>query len=332
MVSKKIREYAPAAIQHVCIQCKVPLPYLLDVGISASVGMTSSQGGVSHEASALSCAPLFMTGKSKHKIDLSLKAAVSSVDHITKNQLDSVTLQWMGSVRFADFHLFLTSLPESVLRVKGFLFFAHDLNYKWQYHFSGRKRHDFSRELWSVGDVKMSHFIIIGTAIDKQMIQQKWEKITSGSIQNRSLDAIQIWNSLVETHLQFDSFPIEFASISLDPDLFYFRLTGSRYFQFSLAELRMRGIDIDGMNEQLVSAVNTVGGSNLALVISSLVNEPLNEYLNPGSKWICVANTIGDDDPTSPATIFNRFNVILHEASKILDFVFKHVHHCRCAQ
>lgn len=134
----------------------------------------------------------------------------------------------------------------------------------------------------------------------------------------------ETWLNLIKQDQRFDLF--ELQNPNLDSSLIYFRLTGARYFQFSYADLKLRGIDIDFFNKSLVENVNMLGGNNLLCLATNLLDYPKSDYFEPSSVWLALSIDI-DDDGNS---INSRWNSIQLEGEKILDFSFKNVHHCRC--
>ena len=263
---------------------------------------------------------MVITNNSRHKV---INRKIEIDDHLIKNQLDSITLS-CGSIFFSNFHKFISNLPSSVLRVKGFLSFFHDSS-KWLFHLAGRKRYDFTRETWQSLDVKLCHIIIIGTQLDTKGISEMWNVLNQEPV--FSPLALENWNTLISPNLQLDKFDNTIACKKLDSSLFILRATGARYYQFKFADLKLRGIDLNGLNKQLVTAINKFGGRNLALYDNELMDFLTEEYFGPDSIWILVALDIEDGDMTK---LKERYDVISNECNKILDFVFKHVHHCRC--
>jgi hypothetical protein len=161
--------------------------------------------------------------------------------------------------------------------------------------------------------------------------------------------ALERWTSLFRSDARFD---VPDASLMTLHDntnpLFCFRLTGAKHFNFTLAQLHARGIQLDSMNMELVSDLNFTSSSNtdLPCVLLTHVVGPVSVLDTTQAVWVVGSVHPFDYEPivhallndssmdiavtAASSRIQQRFELIQLRAVKILEFVFRHVHHCRC--
>ncbi len=107
----------------------------------------------------------------------------------------------------------------------------------------------------------------------------------------------------------------------------------------------MRGIQLDKMNLELVSNVNFAGGTNLLSHVRFADVPPEQAADAEMHMWLVLgglpdesaplhmsAITTAEGEAVVAARVAARHAALGAAAQSVLDFVFMHVHHCRCAQ
>eukprot|EP00455_Lapot_gusevi_P009675 TRINITY_DN14348_c0_g1_i8.p1 TRINITY_DN14348_c0_g1~~TRINITY_DN14348_c0_g1_i8.p1 ORF type:complete len:287 (-),score=55.72 TRINITY_DN14348_c0_g1_i8:17-877(-) len=285
---------------------------------------------VSHEAS-LSVLPLALSReggnihKPKPKALVATSPASSAPNHLEQDQLQSFTFISTSPLTLSGFHQYLADLPASVVRMKGFLWFAEHGNLKWLFHMSGRHRYDLVCEGPFVAPPSIS-LVVIGQHFDQDVLVRRLQgaSVVTPDLPDTKEEssvyspAHQYWSSLIQSDSRFELLPSS-------PSLLRFRLTGAKYYGFTLPEIHVRGVNVDIMNQDLLRALNFLGGDNL------LSYEVVDEQMWVLCRGVCADETLPDQS-VNQELIQKRWGVVVSEAQKILDFVFKHIHHCACGQ
>jgi len=182
--------------------------------------------------------------------------------HISNENFNSVVYEVDQAICLHQFQDLLCTPEEaggisnSIARAKGFITFDIHSNYRYIFHWSGRRRYQILLDGECV--VAKSRMVFIGNLTDSSTL----DKVAATTIPSTGSD---IQKQLQDTLELIRTDPM-FEILESNEEAVYFRVTGVSTTSLSMQELDERfGIDFDKMNEDLARSVNSSPGKNFAI-------------------------------------------------------------------
>ena len=325
LVEGRIRSYNPTAEIHRTIRSSIPLDRILDVSPANDGGA----GGdtvipITHERTKV---PLYVssTGGALRRDASSSIGGSSHGSHLLAKSSGYSSL----SVTLADRPLSLAKLQQFVTsprvqklaRMKGVLWIHGMGNYRCILHLSGRGRLGFELDGKWAGP-PASELAFIGPRVDTDLETEFGKCCIDKDEMSGKNSSVEIDDRMLQELSCSKEFEIVDGSTPKDSGITFFRVSGSKYFNYTDEEIeRVLRIDTNAMNLDLADAIN-----------ASVANEK-------GCKGF-ITHTIIPDQQGKHRTVLcycggepaNNFVLLKKLAGEVLATYFRNVSDCRCGK
>ena len=326
---EKVRQFVsktvPGCRIYACLNCAVPLHYLMEVSeVSASTVVSHE---VASAAYTIHVDGGSMSQKRQKRIKNSMQEA-KEAGHISKDNFMSMVYESNVPFSFRNFQAVLGSkFPVAVSRMKGTLWFEEERSCLYDFHMSGRQRYEITLQAReSLAGSYSVQLIAIGQGLDEDNMRELLAScVVKGGecgLQSEKTeiplhDALTIITNDPRMELinpQMKSPSATERNEFVSNGCIDFRLTGVYEFGVSVKEASaIHGIDFNRMNSNLAKYVNGYSGPFCLLPV-----------LLPNGVQIC-RHIISEGLQFQPL-----FNVISEVSQKLIREYFIAVRFCKC--